>query len=53
MTPEQIETLKDVLGDVRHLSEVAKDAPQPVQAILKSQIFLIVQKLRFVLGETE
>lgn len=38
-------TASDLLSDLRHLAEVAKDAQQPVRAILVAQIFLIIQKI--------
>lgn len=51
MTPEQIDTLQSLKTGLQHLVEVAKGAPQPTRAILSTQIFLLVAKVKFLLGE--
>jgi hypothetical protein len=51
MTDEQAEILRDVRDSLVELANVAKGAPQPTRAVLNAQIFLLVQKVRFLLGE--
>ncbi len=51
MTPDQIDELKEIVGDLKHLSEVAKQAPQPVRGVIETQLFLITAKIRYLLGE--
>lgn len=52
---EQLKVLIDIRDSLRHLSEVVKEqeVPQPARAILNTQIFLLVQKVRYLLGEKD
>lgn len=52
MTKEQTDALKDVVNSLEHLVEVAKQAQQPTRAILISQVFIIIQKVRWILDPT-
>lgn len=53
LSDEERQTLKEVVGDLRELAERVHDAVlSPDQrAVLAAQFFLVIQKVRFVLGE--
>lgn len=53
MSPEQTEILADVRDSLKSLAETAKGAQQPTRAILQAQIFLLLQKVRYLLGESD
>jgi hypothetical protein len=51
VTDEEKIVLADIRDSLRHLADVAKNAAQPTRAVLETQIFLLVQKVRYLLGE--
>lgn len=53
MTSEQTELLTDIKGSLKHLAKVAEAAPEPTQSILVTQIFILVQKVAYLLEGPE
>jgi hypothetical protein len=53
LSDEDRRVLSEVVGDLRELAERAHEAvPSPDQrAVLSAQFFIVIQKVRFVLGE--
>ena len=50
MSDEEKANVEDVRKGLVHLAEVAKEADQPLRAILNTQIFLLIKKVDFALG---
>lgn len=53
MNDEQKAALVDIRDSLRHLSELANVALQPIKGVLQAQIFILVQKVRYLLGEED
>jgi hypothetical protein len=54
MTDDEKKMLTDIRDSLRHLSEVATEAyPQSTRAILQAGLFITVQKVRSLLGESD
>ena len=53
MTDNEKKALTDIRDSLRHLSEVAAGAQQPTRAILQTGLFITVQKVRSLLGESD
>jgi hypothetical protein len=51
--PVKVSELADLRDSLKHIVEVAKDAPQPVRAIINTQLFIAIQKTRAMLGDTD
>jgi hypothetical protein len=51
MTPEEKETLNDLLSSLREMNKQIADVPEPTKAILVTNIFLMTQKIRYLFGE--
>lgn len=51
MTDEQAEIVRDIEAGLRHLMEVGKGAEQPTRGILSAQIFILIGKCKYLLGE--
>jgi hypothetical protein len=50
---DNLAVLRDIFLSLGHLSAVARDADEPTRAVLQAQIFLLTQKVRYLLGDDD
>jgi hypothetical protein len=53
VTADETEILNDILGDLKELAKVVGRVPEPERAVLSAQLFITVQKVRYLLGDRD
>jgi hypothetical protein len=53
MSDDERQNLQELVDFLKGIAELAKGAPHPTRAILTTNLFLAIQKVRYLLGEKD